>query len=84
MTRMLPRAGKNTQPSSSLSDLDTFEPYLSQWALAQDGDPIFTERSHLLPVLYRGKSAMLKIAVEPEERLGDMVGWRRCSPRLCA
>jgi streptomycin 6-kinase len=67
---MPPRAGKNTRPSSSLSDLDTFEPYLSQWALAQDGDPIFTERSNLLPVRWNGQPAMLKIAVEPEERFG--------------
>lgn len=67
---MPPRAGKNTQPSSSLSDIDTFEPYLSQWALAQDGDPIFTKRSNLLPVRRNGQPAMLKIAVETEERFG--------------
>jgi streptomycin 6-kinase len=67
---MLPRAGKSTQPSNQLTYLSTFAPYLSSWDLVPDGEPIVTERSHLLPVLHRGNPAMLKIAVEPEERLG--------------
>jgi streptomycin 6-kinase len=54
-----------------------FEPYLSRWALVPDSEPIVTPTSRLLPVLYRNEKAMLKIAVEPEEKRGAslMVWW---------
>ncbi|MBM3544626.1 MAG: hypothetical protein FJX44_09010 [Alphaproteobacteria bacterium] len=69
-------AGRSTRPSNSLSDPETFEPYLSRWALAPDGDPIVTERSRLLAVRWNGQPAMLKIAVEPEERFGaHLMAW---------
>jgi streptomycin 6-kinase len=55
-----------------------FEPYLSQWQLQADGAPIITLGSRLLPVRYQGKPAMLKIALNDEEKFGNrlMVWWR--------
>jgi streptomycin 6-kinase len=54
-----------------------FEPYLSRWDLVPDGEAVITHSSRLLPVLYRGETAMLKIAVEAEEKRGAllMVWW---------
>ncbi len=55
-----------------------FADYLAQWELTPDGEPIVTHSSRLLPVLYRGEPAMLKIALEKEERWGAalMVWWQ--------
>jgi streptomycin 6-kinase len=50
-----------------------FEPYLSRWALTPDGQPIVTHSSNLLPVLWRGKPAMLKISDDAAERAGGAV-----------
>jgi streptomycin 6-kinase len=50
-----------------------FETHLARWDLTPDGDPILTHSSHLLPVRHRGRPAMLKIAVEPEERSGGLL-----------
>jgi streptomycin 6-kinase len=50
-----------------------FEPYLSRWELVPDGEAIVTHSSRLLPVLYRGEKAMLKIAVEAEEKRGGLL-----------
>ena len=50
-----------------------FEPYLSRWELVRDGEPLVTHSSRLLPVLYRGEQAMLKIAVETEEKRGGLL-----------
>lgn len=47
-----------------------FEPHLDRWHLTVDGEPIVTHSSHLLPVLWRGKTAMLKLAVDDAERAG--------------
>lgn len=54
-----------------------FNDYLKKWQLSQDGDPIITKTSRLLPVFYKGSSAMLKIAISEEERIGAklMVWW---------
>ena len=54
-----------------------FDEYLARWALEPDGDPIMTPFSRLLPVRQRGAPAMLKIALEAEEKLGSrlMVWW---------
>lgn len=54
----------------SLASPETFEPWLSDWALQPDGAPIVTPMGRLLPVRRDGEPAMLKIATEPEERLG--------------
>lgn len=54
-----------------------FDEYLVRWNLTPDGDPIITHSSQLLPVLYQGMPAMLKIAMKTEERWGGllMVWW---------
>ena len=53
------------------------EEYLARWRLTPDGAPLTTLTSVLLPVCQDGKPAMLKIAVEAEERLGSesMIWW---------
>jgi streptomycin 6-kinase len=54
-----------------------FDRYLALWDLTPDGEPIATHSSRLLPVRRGGAPAMLKVAVEPEERRGAalMVWW---------
>jgi streptomycin 6-kinase len=54
-----------------------FDEYVARWALVPDGDPIVTPFSRLLPVRQHGAPAMLKIAMEAEEKLGSrlMVWW---------
>jgi streptomycin 6-kinase len=54
-----------------------FKPYLSRWNLISDGDPIVTRGSYLLPVRMdghiNGNPAMLKIAMDTEEKFGSLV-----------
>jgi streptomycin 6-kinase len=50
-----------------------FEPYLSRWALTPDGSPITTHCSNLLPVIWRGKPAMLKMSDDEAEQAGGAV-----------
>lgn len=53
-----------------------FEPWMTDWALEADGAPIITPMGRLLPVRRGGEPAMLKIATEPEERLGwSLLEW---------
>jgi streptomycin 6-kinase len=54
-----------------------FDHYLARWGLIPDGEPIITRSSRLLPVHQGEAPAMLKIAVEAEERRGAalMVWW---------
>ncbi|BCM89711.1 hypothetical protein IAD21_01558 [Abditibacteriota bacterium] len=54
-----------------------FDEYLRKWYLVPDGAPLMTHSSRLLPVRQNGTAAMLKIAVEPEEKFGGqlMVWW---------
>ena len=54
-----------------------FESYLTCWNLTPDGNSIATHAAHLLPVMRDGQKAMLKLAVEEEERVGGalMVWW---------
>src|SRR5262245_28236986 len=54
-----------------------FDYYLARWGLTPDGQPIVTRGSRLLPVCHGEMPAMLKIAVEAEERRGTslMVWW---------
>lgn len=49
-----------------------FVPYLEKWSIEPDGQPIVTRSSHLLPVRWRGLPAMLKVAVDAEERRGHL------------
>jgi len=54
-----------------------FTEYIVKWDLLQDGEPIRTHSSRLLPVRQHGLPAMLKVAQEPEEKFGAqlMVWW---------
>lgn len=53
-----------------------FDSYIDRWNLIPDGKPFRSMSSHLLPVRYRGLAAMLKIAVEHEERFGAaLLAW---------
>jgi streptomycin 6-kinase len=54
-----------------------FTEYIVKWDLKQDGEPIRTHSSRLLPVRHHGVPAMLKVAQEPEEKFGArlMVWW---------
>ncbi len=54
-----------------------FDEYMDRWHLTPDGAPIITHSSRLLPVLDDNTPAMLKIAVENEEKFGAelMVWW---------
>jgi len=50
-----------------------FEPWLKRWALLSDGEPIITPGSRLLPVRMGDVPAMLKIAVDDEEKFGNLL-----------
>jgi streptomycin 6-kinase len=47
-----------------------FDAHLSRWGLVPDGGPIATPTGRLLPVRRGGEPAMLKLALEEEERFG--------------
>src|SRR3546814_9288882 len=50
-----------------------FDRYLARWNLTPDGNPVVTRSARLLPVRRHGEAAMLKIAIEPEERFGGVL-----------
>lgn len=50
-----------------------FSRYLRLWSLTPEGDPIVTHSSHLLPVRWQGRAAMIKVALEAEEQAGSRV-----------
>lgn len=54
-----------------------FASYLEKWSLQLDGEVIVTLSSHLYPVRYRNQPAMLKLALDPEEKFGrlPMIYW---------
>ena len=62
----------------SLNRHDDLEVHFNRWGLVPDGDLIVTRSSRLLPIRRNGKPAMLKIAIEPEEKHGAglMVWWQ--------
>jgi streptomycin 6-kinase len=47
-----------------------FDAHLHRWGLVPDGDAIITSNGRLLPVRRRGEPAMLKLALDAEERRG--------------
>lgn len=63
--------------NSTLSDhAPTVDHYLARWNLTLDGAPFTTPSSILVPVQYEGMPAMLKVAVEQEERQGgELMRW---------
>ncbi|WP_259756414.1 aminoglycoside phosphotransferase family protein [Pseudomonas sp. GCEP-101] len=50
-----------------------FERVLRLWCLTPEGEPIITPSSHLLPVRWMGRAAMLKRALDVEEQGGCRV-----------
>ena len=53
-----------------------FQDDLTRWRLVPDGEPITTGTSRLLPVLFGNAPAMLKIALDPEEKGGGaLMAW---------
>jgi streptomycin 6-kinase len=52
---------------------DMFERFLNDWKLTPDGIPIVTPRSRLLPVRRADELAMLRIALEAEEKCGILL-----------
>ena len=53
-----------------------FGDYIDRWQLTPDGDSIVTRTSRLLPVRWQHRAAMLKIAIDAEEKLGnELMAW---------
>ncbi len=53
-----------------------FKPHIDRWHLTEDGDPIITRSGRLLPVLWQGKPAMLKLSDDDAERAGaQLLRW---------
>ncbi|HET8726244.1 MAG TPA: aminoglycoside phosphotransferase family protein [Alphaproteobacteria bacterium] len=50
-----------------------FATHLSRWSLIPDGTPIVTNAGRVLPVRYRNRPAMLKVATEEDERFGGVL-----------
>ncbi|WP_213941910.1 aminoglycoside phosphotransferase family protein [Pseudomonas sp. dw_612] len=50
-----------------------FEPWLKRWALVPEGEPIITPGSRLLPVRMGEVPAMLKVALDAEEKFGNLL-----------
>ncbi|WP_152221986.1 aminoglycoside phosphotransferase family protein [Pseudomonas sp. SCB32] len=50
-----------------------FSRYLRLWNLTPEGEPIVTHSSHLLPVRWQGRAAMIQVAFEAEEQAGSRV-----------
>jgi streptomycin 6-kinase len=74
-TRHLRASAGQTSTAPSYDAL--FAPWLERWDLIPDGEVIVTPGSRLLPVRRHGAPAMLKIALEAEERRGPalMIWW---------
>ncbi|MBB3607284.1 streptomycin 6-kinase [Rhizobium sp. BK602] len=58
---------------NSLQNQAIFKPYVDRWSLTPDGKPIITHSSHLLPVIWREKPTMLKVALNIDEKFGNRV-----------
>jgi streptomycin 6-kinase len=56
---------------------EMFGNYIDRWQLTPDGAPIVTRTSRLMPVRWQDRAAMLKIAIDAEEELGNerMAWW---------
>jgi streptomycin 6-kinase len=67
------QSGNHSLPEQKLA---VFEPYILEWGLVPDGQPIVTHSGQLLPVRYQGDPAMLKISHEVDEKWGGhLLGW---------
>lgn len=56
-----------------MTDGSVFVLWLKRWQLVPDGEPILTPGSRLLPVRRGDVPAMLKIAVDDEEKFGNLL-----------
>ncbi|WP_085584648.1 MULTISPECIES: aminoglycoside phosphotransferase family protein [unclassified Pseudomonas] len=56
-----------------MAERDVFGPWLQRWALVPDGEPVITLGSRLLPVRQGDAPAMLKVAVDAEEKFGNLL-----------
>ena len=55
---------------------DIFQPWLQRWSLVPDGEPIITLGSLLLPVRHGDTPAMLKVAMDADEKIGNhLMSW---------
>ena len=56
--------------------------FVRKWGLAPTGSPILTPTSQLLPVLFDGRPAMLKVTDDVDEKHGHLLmrWWARLSP----
>ncbi len=59
--------------SNRVAEIDLFDSWVKRWALVPDGEPIITPGSRLLPVRLGDVPAMLKIAVDAEEKFGNLL-----------
>lgn len=68
--------GSTAYSISAIVITTMFDDYLLRWNLIPDGCAIETRSSWLLPVLYLGEPAMLKVALIEEEKHGNaMMAW---------
>jgi streptomycin 6-kinase len=65
--------GKKQRPHAGIVLSEIFGKYLTRWRLVPDGDPIITRSGRLLPVRMDGIPAMLKIAIDAEEKFGGLL-----------
>lgn len=52
---------------------NVLDDYIREWGLVADGEPIVTPGSRLLPVRRSGAPAMLKVALDAEEKFGGLL-----------
>jgi streptomycin 6-kinase len=72
-SRRLVASKKSKYPAADIVLSEVFGKYLTRWRLVADGDPIITRSSRLLPVRMDEIPAMLKIAIEAEEKFGGLL-----------
>lgn len=60
-------------PAMEPADPAVYSPWLERWQLTPDGKAFTTPSSHLMPVRRHGLPAMLKIAVDEEEKFGALL-----------
>ena len=61
------------EPPIERSPLTLFDPYLKQWNLRADGEPIITPGSRLLQVRQGATPGMLKVALDDDEKFGNLL-----------
>jgi streptomycin 6-kinase len=67
---------KNRLYLEALKMIDEFKKHIKKWNLIPDGKPWITSSSKLLPVNYKNKPAILKIAMIQEECTGgQLMAW---------